>query len=275
MTPDVRKLLAGYSSGTLSEQERGELFRAALADQQLFNALADEEGLRQVLAVAEVRGEMLAALDEPAGRSVPVRSKWPVFMGLTAGLCVVAAVVLTRPSPEAPQQIAQVLKSNTPAEEPAPAPQAALQADRAVRPEPRRERAPAAPAARPPAEQATPVVPAPPAAPSAAAEALSFRIIGAAKSAVSAYTVEQRDATGEWHQTATLLAGRETRLALRFPAAGTVTATDGEREIERLEVEAGTPVFIRVPSPEGERIVTVAQPGSGFRMQVSLRFRKP
>lgn len=66
MTPaDIRKLIAGYASGTLSEAERKVLFEAALHDQALFDALADEEALRELLTDSEVRGELLEALDEP------------------------------------------------------------------------------------------------------------------------------------------------------------------------------------------------------------------
>ena len=42
MTDDIRKLLGGYATGTLTEDERQALFAAALQDQTLFEALADE-----------------------------------------------------------------------------------------------------------------------------------------------------------------------------------------------------------------------------------------
>lgn len=305
MTPEVRKLLAGYASGTLSEQERSDLFQAALADQELFNALADEEGLRELLGDAEVRGELLAALEEPAKESGPpvrwkqsplrvdqaihnraakesgpVRWKWYGFAGLTAGICVVAVVLLS-PRPEAPQQIAQVLKSEedataTPAVRP-PVEERARQTDRPVTPAKSRKRtAEAVPAKEAPAATAAPPPPPAPAVPPGAmAESLGLRATRLAKSAEAGYTVEQQDEAGEWRKTETLLAGRATRLVLRVPAAGTVSASDGEREIVRLEAAAGTPVFIRVPSDEGERWVTVTQAVSGYEARVRLRFEKP
>ncbi len=61
---DIRKLLGGYATGTLTESERDLLFAAALEDQALFDALADEESLRVLLSDAEVRGHLLAVLDE-------------------------------------------------------------------------------------------------------------------------------------------------------------------------------------------------------------------
>ena len=46
---DIEKLLGGYATDTLTEEERKELFAAALRDQTLFNALADEHALKEVL----------------------------------------------------------------------------------------------------------------------------------------------------------------------------------------------------------------------------------
>ena len=40
---DIEKLLGGYATDTLTEEERKELFAAALRDQSLFNALAEGE----------------------------------------------------------------------------------------------------------------------------------------------------------------------------------------------------------------------------------------
>jgi len=46
---NIEKLLGGYATDTLTEQERKDLFAAALRDQTLFNALADEHALKEVL----------------------------------------------------------------------------------------------------------------------------------------------------------------------------------------------------------------------------------
>ena len=63
MTPDeIRKLLGGYATGTLTEEERNLLFSAALEDQELFNALADEEALRELLAEPATRQILLEEL---------------------------------------------------------------------------------------------------------------------------------------------------------------------------------------------------------------------
>jgi hypothetical protein len=63
VTPgEIRKLLGGYATGTLTEEERNLLFSAALEDQELFNALADEEALRELLAEPATRQILLEEL---------------------------------------------------------------------------------------------------------------------------------------------------------------------------------------------------------------------
>ena len=61
---EVRQLLGGYASGTLSEAERKLLFEAALEDQVLFDAMADEQALKDLLDDPESRGYLQAVLDE-------------------------------------------------------------------------------------------------------------------------------------------------------------------------------------------------------------------
>lgn len=62
MTADARKLLGGYATGTLTEEERQALFAAALEDQELFNALAEEETLRQYLGDPQFRNDLQEAI---------------------------------------------------------------------------------------------------------------------------------------------------------------------------------------------------------------------
>jgi len=50
MSPeDIKKLLGGYATDTLTTEERQALFAAALEDQELFDALAREQSLRDLL----------------------------------------------------------------------------------------------------------------------------------------------------------------------------------------------------------------------------------
>ena len=59
---DIRKLLGGYATGTLSEQERQALYSAALDDQDLFDMLADEDALRELLADPGIRAQLVHQL---------------------------------------------------------------------------------------------------------------------------------------------------------------------------------------------------------------------
>ena len=61
---EIRQLLGGYASGTLSEAEKKLLFEAALEDQVLFDAMADEQALKDLLDASESRGYLQAVLDE-------------------------------------------------------------------------------------------------------------------------------------------------------------------------------------------------------------------
>lgn len=63
---EVRKLLGGYATGTLTDAERDMLFAAALEDQSLFDTLAKEEALRELLSDPATRQELLTDLQGPA-----------------------------------------------------------------------------------------------------------------------------------------------------------------------------------------------------------------
>ena len=64
---DPKHLLGGYATDSLGEAERSELLRAALDDQELFDALVEEEGLRELLQDPAARQEVLAVLEQPTG----------------------------------------------------------------------------------------------------------------------------------------------------------------------------------------------------------------
>jgi hypothetical protein len=56
--------VGGYATGTLTPEERQALFAAALEDQELFDALAREQPLRDLLGDPAAKAELLAALGE-------------------------------------------------------------------------------------------------------------------------------------------------------------------------------------------------------------------
>jgi Domain of unknown function (DUF4384) len=106
---EIHKLLGGYATDTLSEGERRALFEAALEDQELFDALAKEQALRDVLKYPLARQQLLDALGP--GR-VPGRTRaWQwlrqpaalALAGVVAMLLVVAGILLLRRTSAPPE----------------------------------------------------------------------------------------------------------------------------------------------------------------------------
>jgi hypothetical protein len=98
MSPeDIKKLLGGYATGTLTAAEQQALFAAALDDQELFDTLAREQSLRDLLRDPAARAELLSGLDTPASRSGGFW-QWlrrPMVAGLaTAGVAAIAVVAV-------------------------------------------------------------------------------------------------------------------------------------------------------------------------------------
>ncbi len=119
MTKDeARKFLGGYATGSLTEAERTALFQAALEDQELFDELAGEQVLKEVLDDPGARQRLIAALEAPRHRTW----LWATAAASLA-IAVVIGIVVSQRTPPPPQQIAQVLKSPqrsvAPAERPA------------------------------------------------------------------------------------------------------------------------------------------------------------
>ena len=57
---ETRKLLGGYATDSLTEAERRVLFEAALQDQELFDELAGEQVLKEVLDEPGARQRLIA-----------------------------------------------------------------------------------------------------------------------------------------------------------------------------------------------------------------------
>jgi hypothetical protein len=99
---DIRKLLGGYATNTLTESERKALFEAALEDQKLFDALQEEDALKELLSDAASRDQIRGALDEP--RRAPWWSRrWTWASALAAAAAGILALVMIRPFERAGQ----------------------------------------------------------------------------------------------------------------------------------------------------------------------------
>ena len=141
---DIAKLLGGYATGTLTGEERRALFEAALSDQELFEALAGEEALKELLDDPNCRRQVEQALAERPPGLLARLGEWMrrpqawALAGTLAATTVLAVVVIRVQSPRPEIQMAQ--QQAPPA--PAPAPPSV---PAAVPPElPRREAARAA-----------------------------------------------------------------------------------------------------------------------------------
>jgi hypothetical protein len=136
MTRDeIRGLIGGYATGSLSEAERKILFDAALEDQELFDELAGEQALKEALEEPGAKQRLLGAL---TGTESRWKNAWALGVAAAASVALIAGVLVLRPTSkvEKPEQIAQV-------ERPAlPEPDAPVVIPRPAVPAPKVARAP-------------------------------------------------------------------------------------------------------------------------------------
>lgn len=124
MTPDeIQRLMSGYATGSLTDSERKLLFDAALDDQNLFDQLAHEQALKDLIDQPGARDRLIAAL-APADTSRAIGGwKKPLAWGFAAMFVVsmsIAALMLTRSGVRtqvAQRQIAEPPIAQTPASE--------------------------------------------------------------------------------------------------------------------------------------------------------------
>ena len=149
----ARKLLGGYATNSLTEAERKALFEAALDDQELFDALQQEEALKELLADPASRNQIQQALAEApvprlAGPAWWSRAwLWGGVAGAVAASVLMVAVIRSNQQPK--YEVARVAPAAPASGEPArpavaapahpkpqnlqPAPPKAMQAARARR----------------------------------------------------------------------------------------------------------------------------------------------
>jgi hypothetical protein len=107
----IQKLLGGYATGTLTPEEQQALFAAALDDQELFDALAREQSLRDLLRDPAARAHVLMALNTAAPRWYQARWWLPAAAAVAmAGIGLMAVVVARRQAHAPPPVIVAELK---------------------------------------------------------------------------------------------------------------------------------------------------------------------
>src|SRR5450755_1450716 len=103
---NIQNLLGGFATGALTDDERNLLFTAALKDQELFNALADEEVLREFLSDPTARRRLLQLLQPDAPGVFERITSWmrrPVSWAVAGGVlsAMVVAVAIRNSHPPA------------------------------------------------------------------------------------------------------------------------------------------------------------------------------
>lgn len=97
---DLEKLLGGFAADTLTPEEKQTLYTAALQDQQLFNSLADEQALKELLSDPDVRRRLLASLKQKSASGFDGSLSWldwfrrPAGIAFAGGLAAAALAVV-------------------------------------------------------------------------------------------------------------------------------------------------------------------------------------
>src|SRR6266516_4496625 len=97
---DIQKLLGGYATGTLTPTEQQALFEAALEDQDLFDELAREQALRDLLRDPAAKAHLLTALDSNPPRWWVTWWRPAAAAMAMAGVVVLAVVVVRNSAPK-------------------------------------------------------------------------------------------------------------------------------------------------------------------------------
>jgi hypothetical protein len=164
---DIQKLAGGYATGSLTDAERRTLFEAALDDQELFDELAREQALKELLETPGAKDRLLAVVEHTVRDKPFWVNGWfwiaALAISIAIGLVVPRYLVPTSSEIETAQEI-------PPTPPPAVAPPAAppvtgTATEERKTPAPRRAPATKAqsPAAEPPREVASAPVAEPPA----------------------------------------------------------------------------------------------------------------
>ncbi|MFN0104840.1 MAG: hypothetical protein ACKV2U_22500 [Bryobacteraceae bacterium] len=84
------RLLAEYATGGLSDGDKKKLFAAALADQDLFEQLMEEDALREAIEMPGARNRLVESLREEAAERRPAgAARRPMWLAWATGIGVV------------------------------------------------------------------------------------------------------------------------------------------------------------------------------------------
>ena len=100
----IQKLLGGYATGTLTPEEQQALYAAALEDQEIFDALAREQSLRDLLRDPAARAQLLASIDDAP---LPwYRRFWkPLSVAAMTAAMLAVGIYVVRPKPKVAESV--------------------------------------------------------------------------------------------------------------------------------------------------------------------------
>lgn len=254
MTDEIRRLLGGYASGSLTEEEREQLYQAALEDPAVFEAMADEQPLRDLLDDPSHRAELLAAVQErPFSMTSALRdwferpkSKVIAALGVVALVAIGVKQVSEMREASRPREVAQVLRpvpSTVPNETPRELPATPQQQPA---PAPRREAAPVEKRkAAPSAAQSAPAPQAETGEPAARFEAPAPALAAAPPPPPPQPKAEKAAITPVLSYALVHEAGGKARLTINTQQEGTVLAKQGAEVLYGGAISPGVPVVIQ------------------------------
>jgi hypothetical protein len=117
---EIRGLIGAYATGSLSEAERKALFEAALDDQELFDELAREHALKELLDEPGVKARLTAALAPRQKRRWAKPWTWAAAGAFAVAVAVIAGLVFFRTLPQ-PEKTVEMARVTAPAN-PVPSP---------------------------------------------------------------------------------------------------------------------------------------------------------
>lgn len=113
---NIERLLAHYATDSLTDAERKELYAAALQDQALFDQLAEEDSIRELVTMPGAKARLMASLEDEAPVVVAAPSRWFAWASGLALVFVSGAIGylwLERPK-ESSQEVASVRTDREP-----------------------------------------------------------------------------------------------------------------------------------------------------------------
>jgi hypothetical protein len=279
VTPEeARKLIGGYATGNLADEERKALFAAALSEQELFDQLVKEQALKELLDDPQSRQRLLDELRPSKQRMSEGIGlwRWSAAGSLVLATVMIALLMMRVPSRPSAAPVLTAARQAAPAPPPMAAPAAPA-------PEPLRDSIRGMARVAPPAAQNK--VEATPAAPSEQVDAMAKakmanQVAASVAGDINAglrYRILRRDADGIFSDAAdetVFASGDAVRVRVEAPAAGILSLSNGNELLASVPVEANQAYVLPADRPitldagNGETHLTLALSARADRLEM-------